>query len=391
MLTVKGQHGHYDSVKLFVFGDSYVDTGNLGKFSPSWKEPYGLSFPGKPSGQFSDGRILTDYIASYFGIKSPVPFERRNITRKSGLEYGMNFAYGGTGVFKTLVDQPNMTIQIDHFQEILDKNVYTKQDLNKSVALVSVAGNDYTTFIATNGSLQYMPDFTKKLVKQLAMDLKRIKGLGVENVLVTAVEPLGCYPALTAKNSYQKCIEVFNSAAQFHNLQLKDAVNKLNTDTNIHNSTASSFIFLNVYGSFMSALNKKHFKGKLEVKNPLEPCCVGLDDKYSCGSVDDKGVKKYSDLQTFTKSIISQLVLNLKSITWDLGVQKIVEPMGCLPRLAAFSSYKNCSDSWNSACMFHNQILQQELQNLNHASDNSVFLTLDIYCAFLSALKRQAN
>ncbi|KAK1570889.1 hypothetical protein Q3G72_008612 [Acer saccharum] len=296
MLTaaVKGQHGHCDSVKLFVFGDSYVDTGNLGKFSPSWKEPYGLSFPGKPSGQFSDGRILTDYIASYFGIKSPVPFERRNITTKSGLEYGMNFAYGGTGVFKTLVDQPNMTIQIDHFQQILDKNVYTKQNLNKSVALVSVAGNDYTTFIAKNGSLQYMPDFTKKLVKQLAMDLKRIKGLGVENVLVTAVEPLGCYPALTAKNSYQKCIEIFNSAAQFHNLQLKDAVNKLNTDTNIHNSTASSFIFLNVYGSFMSALNKKHFKGKLEVKNPLEPCCVGLDDKYSCGSVDDKGVKKYS-------------------------------------------------------------------------------------------------
>ncbi|KAK2634238.1 hypothetical protein Ddye_029030, partial [Dipteronia dyeriana] len=108
------------------------------------------------------------------------------------------------------------------------------------------------------------------------MDLKRIMGPdpGVENVLVTAVEPLGCYPALTAQNFYQKCIEIFNSAAQFHNLQLKDAVNKLNTDINIHNSTANSFIFLNVYESFMYALNKKNFKGKLEVKNPLEPCCV---------------------------------------------------------------------------------------------------------------------
>ncbi|KAK1572576.1 hypothetical protein Q3G72_034820 [Acer saccharum] len=294
MLTVKGQDGHYDSVKLFVFGDSYVDTGNLGNFFPSWKEPYGISFPGKPSGRFSDGLVLTDYVASYFGIKSPVPFERRNITIKSGLEYGMNFAYGGTGVFNTLVDKPNMTIQIDHFQELLDKNVYTKQDLNKSVALVSVAGNDYTTFIVKNGSLQYFPDFTKNLVKQIAMDLKRIKGLGVEKVIVTAVEPIGCLPSATALNSHQNCEEFFNSAAQFHNLQLKDAVNKLNTDTNIiHNSTASSFIILDTYEAFMSALNKEQFKGKLEVKNPLEPCCVGLDGN-SCGSVDAKGVKKYS-------------------------------------------------------------------------------------------------
>ncbi|KAK1571915.1 hypothetical protein Q3G72_024890 [Acer saccharum] len=162
IFTVKGWHGHHhhhgrhnDYVKLFVFGDSYVDTGNLGKFATPWKEPYGISFPGKPSGRYSDGRVLTDYIASFFGITSPVPFERRNITRKSRLRYGMNFAYGGTGVFNTLEqDRPNMTIQIDHFQELLDKNVYTKHDLKKSVALVSVAGNDYTTFLSTNASLQ---------------------------------------------------------------------------------------------------------------------------------------------------------------------------------------------------------------------------------------------
>ncbi|KAK3228470.1 hypothetical protein Dsin_000351 [Dipteronia sinensis] len=126
------------------------------------------------------------------------------------------------------------------------------------------------------------------------MDLRRIKGLGVEKVLVTAVEPIGCLPSVTAQNSHQKCDEFFNSASQFHNRQLKDAVNKLNTDTNIiHNSTASSFIILDTYKAFMSALNEKHFKGDLQAKNPLEPCCVGLDGN-SCGSVDDKGVRKYS-------------------------------------------------------------------------------------------------
>lgn len=51
--------------KLFVFGDSYADTGNIGRdVSKSWKDPYGLTFPGKPAGRFSDGRVLTDYIGT---------------------------------------------------------------------------------------------------------------------------------------------------------------------------------------------------------------------------------------------------------------------------------------------------------------------------------------
>lgn len=60
-------HGHYHKqriTKLFVFGDSYADTGNVDPrgFAPSWKQPYGVTFPGKPAGRFSDGRVLTDYI-----------------------------------------------------------------------------------------------------------------------------------------------------------------------------------------------------------------------------------------------------------------------------------------------------------------------------------------
>lgn len=57
---------HNRSKKLFIFGDSYVDTGNTQKSKPgSWKEPYGITFPGKPAGRFSDGRVLTDFIGMY--------------------------------------------------------------------------------------------------------------------------------------------------------------------------------------------------------------------------------------------------------------------------------------------------------------------------------------
>lgn len=61
------QEEEYRARKLFVFGDSYADTGNLGKklgrnIARSWFEPYGMTFPKKPTGRFSDGKVLTDYL-----------------------------------------------------------------------------------------------------------------------------------------------------------------------------------------------------------------------------------------------------------------------------------------------------------------------------------------
>jgi hypothetical protein len=66
----------------------------------------------------------------------------------------MNFAYGGTGVFDTSTSGPNMTAQIDIFNQLIQENVYTLSDITKSIAYVSVAGNDYNHYLATNGSLR---------------------------------------------------------------------------------------------------------------------------------------------------------------------------------------------------------------------------------------------
>jgi hypothetical protein len=52
-----------------VFGDSYADTGNHDQKDPKvaqpWRVPYGSTWPGKPTGRFSDGFVLTDYIGKY--------------------------------------------------------------------------------------------------------------------------------------------------------------------------------------------------------------------------------------------------------------------------------------------------------------------------------------
>jgi len=60
------RHLNHPSKKLFVFGDSYVDTGNTIKpISGSWRAPYGITFPRKPAGRFSDGRVLTDFLGKF--------------------------------------------------------------------------------------------------------------------------------------------------------------------------------------------------------------------------------------------------------------------------------------------------------------------------------------
>ncbi|KAL6988386.1 hypothetical protein U1Q18_014137 [Sarracenia purpurea var. burkii] len=157
---VEGSSGHsghrglygFNPTKLFVFGDSYADTGNNRKsLANSWKVPYGITFPGKPAGRFSDGRVLTDYLAKNLGMKSPVAYRWRKYAEKR-VRNGMNFAYGGTGVFDTLVLDPNMTRQIDFFQYLINSSVYTNWELRSSLALVTLAGNDYSAFLSKGRS-----------------------------------------------------------------------------------------------------------------------------------------------------------------------------------------------------------------------------------------------
>lgn len=92
--------------------------------------------------------------AKYLGVRSPVAYKLRNVKPKS-MKHGINFAYGGTGVFNTfLPSDPNMTRQIDFFQSLIKDKVYSAVDLRHSVALVSVAGNDYTYYLLRNGAVE---------------------------------------------------------------------------------------------------------------------------------------------------------------------------------------------------------------------------------------------
>ncbi|KAF5742611.1 GDSL esterase/lipase [Tripterygium wilfordii] len=269
-----------DVKKLFVFGDSLVDVGNfpdqkLGGFD----EPYGMTFPGKPSGRFSDGRVLSDYIASFLGLEAPVAFKARKITEKSKIENGMNFACSGSAVLDHPVIQPrapNMTEQIDYFQAMLDdEKLFTKDDLQSSIAFINIGVNDYIAH-KRGDNITSLPNIAAKVIDQLVLDIKRIQDLGMPKIALATLIPLGCAPTHSIKSPKKCCDEEINKIIESYNQKLKEAVKEL-----------KNVEIIDVYGAMTSALNRPAESLKFD---PLEQCCGGSDFPHFCGK--EKGEKK---------------------------------------------------------------------------------------------------
>ncbi|KDP34472.1 hypothetical protein JCGZ_12755 [Jatropha curcas] len=192
------------------------------------------------------------------------------------LIFGANFAYGGTGVFDTVFPEPNMTTQIDFFQQLINEKIYSQRDLNNSLAILSLAGNDYSTYLIDHGgNTDGIMDFINKVVDQLALNMKRIYELGVRRVAVNELAPLGCLPQSTMDGSFKECDETRNGLVSYHNMVLETLVAKLNNETNAKlNQTANrdAFVTLDLYVAF-----KNVWKGE----QPADPDLTGTDP--GCG------------------------------------------------------------------------------------------------------------
>ncbi|KAG6526378.1 GDSL esterase/lipase At5g03610-like [Zingiber officinale] len=295
---LKGIESGYDdntSKKLFVFGDSYADTGNLGRVlgrnARSWFEPYGMTFPKKPTGRYSDGRVLSDYVASFMQSKSPIPYKIRRYG-PTLLPYGMNFAVSGSGIFDTGNFQSNLSTQIDHLQSQIDAGVYSNASIRSSTALVVVSGNDYGHFGEQDpNSWLHIHEFIRKLFAQFKVDLLRLQEIGVPKVMVTNLHPIECTPMQTRPSNYTLCSQNISRIAYEHN----HAMNKLVLDLRRSNNSNTDFLILNVNKAFLSILHQ--VRGSTKMKYPLLPCCESSSEKTLCGSLDDKGQKLYSVCQ----------------------------------------------------------------------------------------------
>ncbi|GLJ25819.1 hypothetical protein SUGI_0494420 [Cryptomeria japonica] len=134
---------------FFVFGDSSADTGNRNPFNQTinepWRRPYGLTWPCYPAGQYSSGKIQTDFWGDILGFPSPIAYEllRSHDSKAAAkkIRRGVNFAVGGSGIFQAygFITEAQ---KVKQFKKLIrQSHEFDSQKLSQSIVLISVVAH----------------------------------------------------------------------------------------------------------------------------------------------------------------------------------------------------------------------------------------------------------
>ncbi|KAI8531957.1 hypothetical protein RHMOL_Rhmol11G0175700 [Rhododendron molle] len=150
---------------ILIFGDSLLDTGN-NNFIPTVlkanHKPYGQDFPGKiPTGRFSNGKLVSDLLASALGIKDTVPpFLDPKLPREE-LRTGVCFASAGSGYDDmTTVTSGVIPVskQPEYLKQYIEKlkgvtgEAEARGIINGSLVVVTSGSNDVTINYFSGGA-----------------------------------------------------------------------------------------------------------------------------------------------------------------------------------------------------------------------------------------------
>ncbi|KAG5622452.1 hypothetical protein H5410_007670 [Solanum commersonii] len=228
--------GCFDSI--ISFGDSLADTGNklhitLNKISPSHFSlpPYGETFCHHPTGRFSDGRLVIDFIAESFGLPLVPPYlegedERNNVKFRQGV----NFAVGGATALdsaylldKGVMSNSNVSLgtQLDWFKDMMSSfckfpSVFLqhlsitnssclcikeyKEFLQNSLILMGeIGGNDFNYGFLGNSTKEEVESYVPAVIKTIRSAIEELIKLGARTLLVPGDLPIGCSTAYLTK------------------------------------------------------------------------------------------------------------------------------------------------------------------------------------------------
>ncbi|XP_022978719.1 GDSL esterase/lipase At5g45960-like isoform X1 [Cucurbita maxima] len=240
---------------ILVFGDSTVDPGNNNFIPTVFRSnfpPYGRDFLNhEPTGRFTNGRLATDYIASYAGIKELIPpYLDPNLEMKDLLT-GVSFASAGSG-FDPLTPAISNVIpvrkQLDYLKEYKKRvelgigKDRAEAHMKKAAFVVSAGTNDFVLnyFLLPFRRQIYSVSSYQRFVIQLLMDF--LQGLweeGGRRIAVVGLPPIGCLPIVITLNLDKTtlprgCVESYSAAARGFNqilrMELKSMQSKLAKD-----------------------------------------------------------------------------------------------------------------------------------------------------------------
>lgn len=203
LLTVGASAAHaYD--RLYVFGDSLVDSGNAQRLAPGEAPPTLY-----PSGRFTNGisgRNFADYLGEALGLGDAAPAVNPTVVNGvHTLGPGTNFAVGGaTAAFTDGETRPDLLTEIQGLPATGADNTqpypyfYTAAAASGAVApidadslvLLSAGGNDVRDYVAGTD----IATFVAGVDKAIRDSLDALYTLGARNFVLVGVPDIGLIP-----------------------------------------------------------------------------------------------------------------------------------------------------------------------------------------------------
>ncbi|PWA43567.1 SGNH hydrolase-type esterase domain-containing protein [Artemisia annua] len=218
---------------LFVFGDSLFDPGNNNYINTTasfqanyW--PYGESYFNPPTGRFSNGRLIPDFIAEYARLPLIPPYLEPG---NNEFAYGANFASVGAGALIDtragfVVDLQTQLRYLGELENNYRKNLgdtEARQLLSSAVYLFSCGANDYGTFVDNNLSIYHLftdEQYTDMVIGNLTNVIKGIYAKGGRKFGFLTVPLSGCSPGVRIGQPGYICHKGIDDIARIHNQKL---------------------------------------------------------------------------------------------------------------------------------------------------------------------------
>ncbi|KAL6839088.1 hypothetical protein ACP4OV_031142 [Aristida adscensionis] len=288
--------------RMFSFGDSFNDVGNFVTFNPTIGTalPYGVTFFHQPTGRFSDGRLVVDFIAE--ALRLPLlPAYLRGKTAED-FRQGANFAVAGAtalpqsffrdmGLVPSIIPPYSLDVQLEWFNDVLHLLASTEQGIlerkdvmENSLFLMGEVGlNDYNHPFTQNRSLTTVKPLVPKVIAKIEHAVKALISLGAKNIVVPGNVPMGCMPRFLAmfqsKNpgDYDQfgCLKWLNDFAKHHNRELKRILCQIPHDPTV------KIMYADYYGAIRE-ITTNPLKHGFSEGEALIACC-GNGSPYNSG------------------------------------------------------------------------------------------------------------
>ncbi|CAN0890177.1 GDSL esterase/lipase At1g54790 [Linum grandiflorum] len=288
---------------VFNFGDSNSDTGGLvaGVAFPVGP-PNGQTYFHKPSGRFSDGRLIIDFLMNAVDLPFLSPYLES--VGAPSFKTGTNYATGGATILPANAASRNpfsfgiQVAQHSRFKaRVLDLLATGQEDLRKYLPEEDSFHDGLYTFDVGQNDL-YVAFFSKTedqviasipgILSEFETGIQKLYNLGARNFWIHNTGPLGCLARVISAASNTSddmdqfgCLASRNRASKSFNSQLNQLCAKLRGQY-----PDAKLTYVDVYSVKLDLIANHSRYG---FKEPLAACCgyggppLNFDSRVDCG------------------------------------------------------------------------------------------------------------